>query len=139
MPVFIFPQPGGSPLLSLVVGLAAIAIVVGLIIFFLPLIAGIFVAAIVLVAAVVLWGWVKRKFGLESEDERRFRETMEAAQRMAREQYHGGATGAGPTVYEREEVRVTTIGTKRRRMDDVEDIEENPPKPEESAEGPKAG
>lgn len=34
MPMFIFPQPGGSPLLSLLVGLAAIAIVIGLIIFF---------------------------------------------------------------------------------------------------------
>ena len=33
MPMFIFPQPGGSPLLSLLVGLAAIAIVIGLIIF----------------------------------------------------------------------------------------------------------
>ena len=40
MPMFIFPQPGGSPLLSLLVGLAAIAIVIGLIILFLPLIAG---------------------------------------------------------------------------------------------------
>ena len=29
MPMFIFPQPGGSPLLSLLVGLAAIAIVIG--------------------------------------------------------------------------------------------------------------
>ena len=28
MPMFIFPQPGGSPLLSLLVGLAAIAIVI---------------------------------------------------------------------------------------------------------------
>jgi len=27
--MFIFPQPGGSPLLSLLVGLAAIAIVIG--------------------------------------------------------------------------------------------------------------
>ena len=63
MPMFIFPQPGGSPLLSLLVGLAAIAIVIGLIIFFLPLIAGIFLAAVVLIGAVILWGWIKRKFG----------------------------------------------------------------------------
>ena len=34
MPMFIFPQPGGSPLLSLLVGLAAIAIVIGFFIFF---------------------------------------------------------------------------------------------------------
>lgn len=123
MPVFIYPQPGGSPLLSLLVGLAAIAIIIGLIIFFLPLIAGIVVAAIVLIAAVMLWGWVKRKFGLESSDERRFREAMEAAQQSAREQFRAG-------VYERRETRVETriAGGPglRRRMQDVEDIEENP-------------
>ena len=34
MPMFIFPQPGGSPLLSLLVGLAAIAIVIGFFFFF---------------------------------------------------------------------------------------------------------
>lgn len=106
MPMFIFPQPGGSPLLSLLVGLAAIAIVIGLIIFFLPLIAGIFLAAVVLIGAVILWGWIKRKFGLESSDERRFREAMEAAQRTAREQFRSGMKPSG-TVYEREEVLVT--------------------------------
>ena len=116
MPMFIFPQPGGSPLLSLLVGLAAIAIVIGLIIFFLPL---------------ILWGWIKRKFGLESSDERRFREAMEAAQRTAREQFRSGMKPSG-TVYEREEVLVTKIGQpQRRRMQDVEDIEENPPQPNE--------
>ena len=121
MPMFIFPQPGGSPLLSLLVGLAAIAIVIGLIIFFLPLIVG----------AVILWGWIKRKFGLESSDERRFREAMEAAQRTAREQFRSGMKPSG-TVYEREEVLVTKIGQpQRRRMQDVEDIEENPPQPNE--------
>lgn len=104
--MFIFPQPGGSPLLSLLVGLAAIAIVIGLIIFFLPLIAGIFLAAVVLIGAVILWGWIKRKFGLESSDERRFREAMEAAQRTAREQFRSGMKPSG-TVYEREEVLVT--------------------------------
>ena len=36
------------------------------------------------------------------------------------------------TVYEREEVLVTKIGQpQRRRMQDVEDIEENPPQPNE--------
>ena len=139
MPMFIFPQPGGSPLLSLLVGLAAIAIVIGLIIFFLyaslgiflPLIAGIFLAAVVLIGAVILWGWIKRKFGLESSDERRFREAMEAAQRTAREQFRSGMKPSG-TVYEREEVLVTKIGQpQRRRMQDVEDIEENPPQPNE--------
>lgn len=131
MPMFIFPQPGGSPLLSLLVGLAAIAIVIGLIIFFLPLIAGIFLAAVVLIGAVILCGWIKRKFGLESSDERRFREAMEAAQRTAREQFRSGMRPSG-TVYEREEVLVTKIGQpQRRRMQDVEDIEENPPQPNE--------
>ena len=112
--MFIFPQPGGSPLLSLLVGLAAIAIVIGLIIFFLPLIAGIFLAAVVLIGAVILWGWIKRKFGLESSDERRFREAMEAAQRTAREQFRSGMKPSG-TVYEREEVLVTKIGQPQRR------------------------
>ena len=94
MPMFIFPQPGGSPLLSLLVGLAAIAIVIGF-------------------------------------DERRFREAMEAAQRTAREQFRSGMKPSG-TVYEREEVLVTKIGQpQRRRMQDVEDIEENPPQPNE--------
>ena len=36
MPMFIFPQPGGSPLLSLLVGLAAIAIVIGFFDHFFP-------------------------------------------------------------------------------------------------------
>ena len=36
------------------------------------------------------------------------------------------------TVYEREEVLVTKIGQpQRRRMQDVEDIEKNPPQPNE--------
>ena len=98
---------------------------------FLPLIAGIFLAAVVLIGAVILWGWIKRKFGLESSDERRFREAMEAAQRTAREQFRSGMKPSG-TVYEREEVLVTKIGQpQRRRMQDVEDIEENPPQPNE--------
>ena len=42
MPMFIFPQPGGSPLLSLLVGLAAIAIVIGFFFFFFCLLAGVF-------------------------------------------------------------------------------------------------
>lgn len=77
-----------------------------------------------LIGAVILWGWIKRKFGLESSDERRFREAMEAAQRTAREQFRSGMKPSG-TVYEREEVLVTKIGQpQRRRMQDVEDIEE---------------
>jgi len=85
----------------------------------------------VLIGAVILWGWIKRKFGLESSDERRFREAMEAAQRTAREQFRSGMKPSG-TVYEREEVLVTKIGQPQcRRMQDVEDIEENPPQPNE--------
>lgn len=78
MPVFIFPPSGGgSPILSFLVGLATLAILIGLVIFFLPLIAGIVIAVILLIAAVYCWGWLKRKFGWESEEEKAFRQVME--------------------------------------------------------------
>lgn len=130
MPIFIFPQPGGgNPLLSFLVGLATLAILVGLIIFFLPLIAGVVVAVIVLVAAFYFWGWIKRKFGLESQEERNFRKVMEDAEAFARQQYRGA--GRSGTVYEREEIRITSGAPSQRRRDmkDVEDIEETPVAP----------
>lgn len=134
MPVFIFPPSGGgSPILSFLVGLATLAILIGLVIFFLPLIAGVVVAVILLIAAVYCWGWLKRKFGWESEEEKAFRQAMENAEAMARSQYHGGAAHSG-TVYEREEIRITSgrPGDRRRVMKDVEDIEETPVPPKET-------
>ncbi|WP_297608050.1 adenosylhomocysteine nucleosidase [uncultured Sutterella sp.] len=132
MPVFIFPPSGGgSPILSFLVGLATLAILIGLVIFFLPLIAGIVIAVIVLIAAVYCWGWLKRKFGWESEEEKAFRQVMEKAEAMARSQYHGGGT-----VYEREEIRISSPqrpGDRRRVMKDVEDIEETPVTPKDSS------
>lgn len=131
MPIYITSR-SASPFMSFIVGLAAIAITVGLVIFFLPLIAGVAIAAVVLVAAFLGWGWIKRKFGFESADERMFRETMESAEAMARAQFRGGASQeAAPGVYEREEIRVMTAGpsARRRVMKDVEDIEETPVDP----------
>ena len=63
--------------------------------------------------------------GWESKEVKDFREAMQRAEEEARRQY-GAARGEG-TVYEREEVRVTRIGSvrdRRRNMQDVEDIEE---------------
>lgn len=113
--------------MSFIVGLAAIAVTVGLILFFLPVIVGIALALIALVAAFLGWGWVKRKFGLESQDERMFRETMEQAESMARSRFHGES---GECV--REEVLVATRNPVRRRMNDVEDIEETPVRPDDA-------
>ena len=124
MPVFIFPPSGGgSPILSFLVGLATLAILIGLVIFFLPLIAGIVIAVILLIAAVYCWGWLKRKFGWESEEEKAFR------------QYHGDSARSG-TVYEREEISISSSprpGDRRRVMKDVEDIEETPVNPKDSS------
>lgn len=120
MPVFIYPQPGGNPIASFIIGVAALAIFVGLVIFFLPLIAGIVVAILLLGLAFWVWNWFKRKFGMEDEETRMFRETMEQAEAAAREQYRddGG-------VWVHEEIRTERIGGGRRRnMKDVEDIEE---------------
>lgn len=120
MPVFIYPQPGGNPIASFIIGVAALAIFVGLVIFFLPLIAGIVVAILLLGLAFWAWNWFKRKFGMEDEETRMFRETMEQAEAAAREQYRddGG-------VWVHEEIRTERIGGGRRRnMKDVEDIEE---------------
>ncbi len=136
MPVFIFPPSGGgSPILSFLVGLATLAILIGLVIFFLPLIAGIVIAVILLIAAVYCWGWLKRKFGWESEEEKAFRQVMEKAEAMARSQYHGGSARSG-TVYEREEISISSSprpGDRRRVMKDVEDIEETPVNPKDSS------
>ena len=117
------------------VGLATLAILIGLVIFFLPLIAGIVIAVILLIAAVYCWGWLKRKFGWESEEEKAFRQAMEKAEAMARSQYHGGSVASG-TVYEREEIRISSParpGERRRVMKDVEDIEETPVTPKDSS------
>lgn len=139
MPIYVFPHNGGgssSPLLSFLVGAATLAIIIGLVIFFLPFIFGIVVAILVLVALFCGWRWLKRKFGWESAEERNFRAAMENFEAAARGQYQGGAQPGG-TVYQREEVRVTTsmpgARARARMMKDVEDIEENP-KP---AEAPK--
>lgn len=136
MPVFIFPPSGGgSPILSFLVGLATLAILIGLVIFFLPLIAGIVIAVILLIAAVYCWGWLKRKFGWESEEEKAFRQVMEKAEAMARSQYHGDSARSG-TVYEREEICISSSprpGDRRRVMKDVEDIEETPVNPKDSS------
>ena len=125
MPVFMYPQPGGNPLLSFIIGLATIAVVVGLAIFFLPFIASLVLGIILLGLAFWVWNWLKIKMGWESKEVKDFREAMQRAEEEARRQY-GAARGEG-TVYEREEVRVTRIGSvrdRRRNMQDVEDIEE---------------
>lgn len=74
MPVFIYPQPGGNPIASFIISVAALAIFVGLVIFFLPLIAGIVVALLLLGLAFWAWNWFKGKFGTEDEETRIFRE-----------------------------------------------------------------
>lgn len=130
MPIYISSRES-SPLMSFIVGLAAIAVTVGLIVFFLPVIVGIALALIALVAAFLGWGWVKRKFGLESQDERMFRETMEQAESMARSRYRG-KDGGMQGAYVREEVLVASRNPVRRRMNDVEDIEGTPVRPDDA-------
>lgn len=125
MPVFIYPQPGGNPLLSLIIGLAALAVTVGLVIFFLPLIAGVVIAVILLALAFWGWNWLKIKMGWESKEVKDFREAMQRAEEEARRQF---GAGSGGTAYEaREEVcisRISSTRDRRRRMEDVEDVEE---------------
>ena len=68
MPVFMYPQPGGNPLLSFIIGLATIAVVVGLAIFFLPFIASLVLGIILLgslsgsgIGSKLKWGGKARK------------------------------------------------------------------------------
>lgn len=125
MPVFIYPQPGGNPLLSLIIGLAALAVTIGLVIFFLPVIAGIVIAIVVLALAFWGWNWLKIKMGWESKEVKDFREAMQRAEEDARRQY--GASWDGASYEAHEEVRISRIGSardRRRSMENVEDIEE---------------
>lgn len=127
MPVFIYPQPGGNPLLSFIIGLATLAIVVGLVIFFLPVIAGVVIAVILLVLAFWGWNWLKIKMGWESKEVKDFREAMQRAEEEARRQF-GSSHGECEYYESHEEVRVSRIGSsrdRRRSMQDVEDIEES--------------
>lgn len=108
MPIFIYPQPGGNPILGFLVSVAVLAVSVGLAIFFLPIIGMIVLTLVVLGLVFWGWSWFKRQVGGESPDERGFRETMERAEAQARTRY--GADG--------------TRRLRRRDMTDVEDIEE---------------
>ncbi len=121
MPVFIFPGPGGNPLVSWIVGLAMLAMVVGLIIFFLPVLLGIVLAVCVIVLILWGWNWLRLKMGGESEDVRNFREAMERAEAAARAQY---SRSAYSDMHGEARRRSLESDLRRRSMRDVEDAEE---------------
>lgn len=133
MPIYI-SSSSSSSIMNLIVSIAVLAVTVGLFIFFLPVIGAIVIALVAFIALFFGWKWLKHKFGWESPDERMFRETMAQMAQMernARAQFQDEENAVMSGVYAQEETRVTSRRSPRRRMEDVEDIEETPVKPNE--------
>lgn len=122
----VYLQPGRPSFTSVVLGLISLAVVIGLVIFFLPVIFG--VIGFVILAGLVFWAWqwFKMKTGLESEEVKSFREAMSRAEEDARARYAAstGRTAEGDSeVYD---CAPPSLEARRRRraMEDVSDAEE---------------
>lgn len=126
MPVFIFPQPGGgNPILSFIIGIAVLAVAVGLFIFFLPVFLGVVAAIVILGLLLYGWSWLKVKLYGESEEVKNFREAMERAEAQARRCWQSGGGFEEEVSITRIESGASKGAQGRRKMEDVEDIEEN--------------
>lgn len=88
MPIFINTR-STNPILSLIIGLASIAVFIGLVYLLLPVILGVALAVVIVIMAIWLWAWCRAKFGKTSQsaEEQLYRDIMMRAEAQSREQY----------------------------------------------------
>lgn len=123
---YFFYQPGRTSWTSVIIGALFLGFLAWLFVMSLPVLLGIAGVICLIGLAVWLYNYVRVRLGFERPEEKAFRETMEAFNREATERYGETAGSANPSaVYKETRVVRTVQGTRRRRMRDVEDIEEN--------------
>ncbi len=119
---YFFYQPGRTSWTSVIIGALFLGFLAWLFVMSLPVLLGMAGVICLIGLAVWLYNYVRVRLGFERPEEKAFRETMDAFNREANERY---GEGAGSSVYEETRVVRAVQGTRRRRMRDVEDIEEN--------------